>query len=403
MQIDRQGHLQRVRQLLRRSPAVAILGPRQAGKTTLAADIRRSWPGPSAAFDLEDPGDLASLADPMLTLRPLRGLVVLDEIQRLPDLFPVLRVLADRPRSPARFLVLGSATSDLLRQSSESLAGRLAFHELCGFSLEEAGNSRAEPLWLRGGFPRSLLARSGRASLDWRIDFIQTFLERDLPQLGVSIPALTLRRFWTMIAHYHGQVWNASAFARSFGVSDMTVRRYLDVLAATFVVRILPPWHENIGKRQVKSPKIYLADSGLLHALLNIPTLEDLARHPTVGASFEGFAITAVTDRLRARWNECFFWATHAGAELDLLVVRGRTRLGFEIKRTVAPAVTPSMRTALADLGLSRLEVIHAGDRTFQMAPRIRAVALSRLLDDLTPLGLMAPRTLTASRLPTAD
>jgi uncharacterized protein len=387
MPIDRPGHRRRVRQLLRRSPAVAILGPRQSGKTTLAADIRRAWPGRSVAFDLEDPGDLASLADPMLTLRPLRGLVVLDEIQRLPGLFPVLRVLADRPRSPARFLVLGSATPELLRQSSESLAGRLAFHELSGFSLEEVGHTRADSLWLRGGFPRSFLARSGRESLDWRLDFIRTFLERDLPQLGVSIPAPTLRRFWTMIAHYHGQVWNASEFARSFGVSDMTVRRYLDVLAATFVVRVLPPWHENIGKRQVKSPKIYLADSGLLHALLNIPTREDLSRHPKIGASFEGFAIGAVADRLRARWNECFFWATHAGAELDLLVVRGRTRLGFEIKHTVAPAVTPSMRTALKDLGLSRLDVIHAGDRTYQMAPRIRAIALTRLLDDLTPLG----------------
>ncbi len=387
MPIDRPGHRRRVRQLLLRSPAVAILGPRQSGKTTLAADIRRAWPGRSVAFDLEDPGDLASLADPMLTLRPLRGLVVLDEVQRLPGLFPVLRVLADRPRSPARFLVLGSATPELLRQSSESLAGRLAFHELSGFSLEEVGHTQADLLWLRGGFPRSFLARSGRASLDWRLDFIRTFLERDLPQLGVSIPAATLRRFWTMIAHYHGQVWNASEFARSFGVSDMTVRRYLDLLAATFVVRVLPPWHENIGKRQVKSPKVYLADSGLLHALLNIPTREDLTRHPKIGASFEGFTIAAVVDRLRARWSECFFWATHAGAELDLLVVRGRSRLGFEIKRTVAPAVTPSMRAALADLNLSRLDVVHAGDRTYQMAPRIRAVALSRLLDDLTPLG----------------
>ena len=387
MTVHRPGHLQRVRQLLRRSPAVAILGPRQAGKTTLAGDIRRSWPSPSVAFDLEDPGDRASLADPMLTLRPLRGLVVLDEVQRLPGLFPVLRVLADRPRSPARFLVLGSATPELLRQSSESLAGRLAFHELGGFSTGEVGITHSDSLWLRGGFPRSFLARSGRESLDWRLDFVRTFLERDLPQFGVSIPSTTLHRFWTMLAHYHGQIWNASEFARSFGVSDMTVRRYLDLLAATFVVRILQPWHENVGKRQVKSPKIYLADSGLLHALLNIPSREDLERHPKVGASFEGFAVTAVVDHLRARWNECFFWATHAGAELDLLVVRGRTRLGFEFKRTVAPAVTPSMRTALKDLGLSRLDVIHAGDRTYPLAPRIRAVALSRLLDDLTPLA----------------
>lgn len=385
--ISRPWHLQRVQQLLRRSPAVAILGPRQAGKTTLAGDIRRSWPGPSVAFDLEDPGDLASLADPMLTLQPLRGLVVLDEVQRLPGLFPVLRVLVDRPRSPARFLVLGSATPELLRQSSESLAGRLAFHELGGFSVDEVSIAHRDTLWLRGGFPRSYLARSGRESLDWRLDFVRTFLERDLPQLGVSISAATLRRFWTMLAHYHGQVWNASEFARSFGVSDMTVRRYLDLLTATFVVRVLLPWHENVGKRQVKSPKIYLADSGLLHALLNIPSREDLERHPKVGASYEGFAMAAVVDRLRARWNECFFWATHGGAELDLLVVRGRTRIGFEIKRSVAPVVTPSMRTALKDLGLSHLDVIHAGDRTYPLAPRIRAVALSRLLVDLTPLA----------------
>jgi hypothetical protein len=387
MRITRPRHLERVRQLLRRSPVVAILGPRQVGKTTLAADLRRSWPGPSAAFDLEDAGDLASLADPTLALRPLRGLVVLDEVQRLPGLFPALRVLADRPRSPARFLVLGSATPELLRQSSESLAGRLAFHELDGFSVEEVGVKRLDELWLRGGFPRSFLARSGRESLDWRLDFIRTFLERDVPQLGVSIPSTTLRRFWTMLAHYHGQGWNASEFARSFGVSDMTVRRYLDLLAATFVVRILPPWHENLAKRQVKSPKVYLADSGLLHALLNIRMREDLERHPKVGASFEGFAIAAIVDRLRARWNECFFWATHAGAELDLLVIRGRTRIGVEIKRTVAPAVTPSMRVALTDLRLSRIDVIHAGDRTYALAPRIRAVAISRILDDVTPLA----------------
>ena len=387
MAIQRPWHLRRVAQLVGRSPAVAILGPRQVGKTTLAAGVLRSWKGPVAAFDLEDPADLARLADPMLTLRPLRGLVVLDEVQRRPELFPVLRVLADRPRSPARFLVLGSASPDLLRQSSESLAGRLAFHHLGGFAVEEVGEARIDQLWLRGGFPRAFLARTGRDSLDWRLDFASTFLERDLPQLGVSIPATTLRRFWTMLAHYHGQVWNASEFARSFGVSDMTVRRYLDLLAATFVVRILLPWHENIGKRQVRSPKLYLADSGLLHALLGIATREDLERHPKVGASFEGFAISAVVDRLRARWSECYFWATHAGAELDLLVVRGRTRIGFEIKRTVAPAVTPSMRAALADLRLSRLDVIHAGAHTFHLGPRIRGVAFDRLLEDLAPLA----------------
>ncbi len=386
MKIDRPGHVRRVRHLLARSPAVAILGPRQVGKTTLARAVQDAWTGPVARFDLEDPADLARLADAMPALRPLRGLVVLDEVQRRPELFPTLRVLADRPRTPARFLVLGSASPDLLQQSSESLAGRLAFHELAGLSIEEVGAGRLELLWLRGGFPRAFLASSHAASLEWRLDLIRTFLERDVPQLGVSIPAATLRRFWTMLAHYHGQIWNASEFARSFGVSDMTVRRYLDLLSATFVVRILQPWHENVGKRQVKSPKVYLADTGLLHALLNLGTREDVDRHPKVGASFEGFAIAALVDRLGARWNECHFWATHAGAELDLLVVRGRTRLGFEIKHTVAPVVTPSMRAALADLRLSRLDVVHAGDRTFPLAPRIRAVALSRLLEDVPSL-----------------
>jgi hypothetical protein len=386
MRIDRPWHRHRVRQLLARSPVVAILGARQVGKTTLAADLLRSWPAAGVSFDLEDPAELARLADPALTLRPRRGLVVLDEVQRLPGLFPVLRVLADRPRKPARFLVLGSATPDLLRQSSESLAGRIAFHELGGFSPQEVGVARLDRLWLRGGFPRSFLARSNHESIDWRLDFIRTFLERDLPQLGVSIPSASLRRFWAMLAHYHGQIWNASEFARSFGVSDMTIRRYLDVLAATFVVRVLPPWHQNLAKRQVKSPKVYLADTGLLHALLGIRTREDLEQHPKLGGSWEGFVIAAIMDRLRARWGECFFWATHAGAELDLLVVRGRTRIGFEIKRTVAPTVTASMRTALADLRLARIDVIHAGDNTYALAPRIRAVALSRLMDDLAPL-----------------
>ena len=398
MSISRTGHLARLRQRLGRAPVVALLGPRQSGKTTLAAALKHAWNGPVTSFDLEDPADLARVADPMLALRPLRGLVILDEVQRRPELFPALRVLADRPRTPARFLVLGSASPELLQQSSESLAGRLAFHELGGFSLDEVGAARADQLWLRGGFPRAFLARSHADSLDWRLDFIRTFLERDVPQLGVAIPATTLRRFWTMLAHYHGQVWNASEFARSFGVSDMTVRRYLDLLAATFVVRILQPWHENIGKRQVKSPKVFLADSGLLHALLNLGSREDLERHPKIGASFEGFAFTAVVERLQARWNECHFWATHAGAELDLLVVRGRTRLGFEIKRTVAPAVTPSMRAALADLRLSRLDVIHAGDDTFPLAPRIRAVAIGRLLDDLPALAAPRPRDPSRAR-----
>lgn len=366
---------------------VAILGARQVGKTTLAGDLARDWARAVTRIDLEDEADLARLQDPMLTLRPRRGLVILDEVQRRPDLFPTLRVLADRPRRPARFLVLGSASPHLLRQSSESLAGRIAFYELPGFSLEEVGSLRRDRLWLRGGFPRSFLAAAEEESRAWRRDFVRTFVERDLPQLGVLVPGPTLGRFWSMLAHYHGQTWNSNEFARSFGVSDVTVRKYLDLLTATFVVRQLRPWFENVGKRQVKSPKVYLADSGLLHTLLGIESAEDLERHPKVGASFEGFAIQAVVDRLRARWDECYFWATHSGAELDLLVVRGRKRVGFEIKRTVAPRVTPSMRAVISTLGLQRLDVVHAGNETFPLAPRIRAVALGRLLRDLQPLA----------------
>jgi predicted AAA+ superfamily ATPase len=296
-------------------------------------------------------------------------------------------VLADRPRHPARFLVLGSASPELLRQSSESLAGRVAYHELGGFSLEDVGNERADRLWLRGGFPRSFLARTEREGDEWRRAFVRTFVERDLPQLGVTIPPATLERFWAMLAHYHGQVWNASEFARSFGVSDATVRRYLDLLSATFAVRVLLPWSENLGKRQVRSPKVYFADCGLLHALLGIRERRELERHPKVGASWEGFALDAIVRRLGVEPRECHFWATHAGAELDLLVLRGRRRWGFEFKHTSAPAVTRSMRVALDDLRLERLDVVHGGPHSFTLAPRIRAVAFSRLLDDVPTLN----------------
>ncbi|HEY2030378.1 MAG TPA: ATP-binding protein [Myxococcales bacterium] len=364
---------------------VALLGARQVGKTTLAKTVAASFGGASSFFDLEDPRDVARLADPMLALADSRGLVVLDEIQRRPELFPSLRVLADRPRG-ARFLVLGSASGDLLRQASESLAGRIAFHVLDGFALDEVGAERLPRLWERGGFPRSFTPRSRADSLRWRQDFVSTFLERDLPQLGVRIPGRTMRRFWSMLAHYHGQIWSSSEFARSFGVADTTVRHYLDLLSATFVVRQLPPWHENISKRQVKAPKVYVADSGILHSLLNIPSLAALEMHPKLGASWEGFCLNQVVDRLEARPEECFFWATHAGAELDLLIVRGAARKGFEFKRTSAPAVTPSMRIAMEDLKLDSLDVIHAGTDSYPLAKGIRAVAASQLLDELTPL-----------------
>jgi predicted AAA+ superfamily ATPase len=377
MIIERPDQIDAIRGLLRRNRVVALLGARQVGKTTLARAVVKQQRGPTAFFDLENPRDAARLSDPMLALESLRGLVVVDEIQRHRDLFRVLRVLADRPAG-ARFLVLGSASGELLRQSSESLAGRIAFHTLGGLSLAEVGVSAAmrQRRWERGGFPRSFTARSRAASYEWRQAFVTTFLERDLPQLGVQVPGPTMRRFWSMLAHWHGQIWNASEFARSFGVSDTAIRHYLETLAATFVVRLLAPWHENIAKRQVKAPKTYIADSGLLHTLLDIRTATGLEGHPKVGASWEGFALEQVVAELDARPEECFFWATHAGAELDLLVVRGSERRGFEFKRTSSPTVTPSMRSALDDLRLDSLDVVYPGPGTFQLAKRIRAVAL---------------------------
>jgi hypothetical protein len=384
--MERRRHTAAVLGLLRRHRAVALLGARQVGKTTLGRAVARQFRGPSVFFDLENPEDQARLVDPSLALRGRRGLVVLDEVQRRPDILPLLRVLIDAPAAP-RFLLMGSASPDLVRGASESLAGRIVFHHLSGFALDEVGLRALDRLWLRGGFPRSYLARSDRESVEWRQGFITTFLERDLPQLGVQVPSATLRRFWSMLAHLHGQVLNSSDLARSFGVADTTIRRYLDLLAGTYVVRLLPPWHENLRKRQVKSPKVYVSDSGLLHTLLGLPDRDALDGHPKVGASWEGFLLGQLVERLGARPEEVFFWGTHAGAELDLLVVRGQKRLGFEMKRTSSPAVTPSMRAALADLGLATLDVIHGGQKTFPLAPRIRAVAAHRLLEEIKPLG----------------
>jgi predicted AAA+ superfamily ATPase len=379
--LERPAALRDVRRLLRQAPVVAVLGPRQVGKTTLARQIAASHRGRVTTFDLEDPRDVARLADPMLALAQCRGLVVLDEIQRRPELFPALRVLADRRPLPCRFLALGSATPELLRQSAETLAGRIAFHELRPLSLDEVGASRLTRLWRRGGFPRAFLGRTEQASIDWRRDFIRTFLERDLPQLGVEVPATTLRRFWQMLAHLHGNVLNSSDLARSFGVADTTIRRYIETLEATFMVRTLRPYHANISKRQVKAPKVFIADSGVLHTLLDIQTARDLEGHPKVGASWEGFLLETIVSRLGVRADQCYFWATHGGAELDLLVVDGRRRRGFEFKRTTAPSVTPSMRSALADLRLDRLDVVHAGAESFPLGPRIHAISAERLTD----------------------
>lgn len=381
MEITREHHLDRVRLLLGEFPIVALLGARQVGKTTLARQLAAAYSEPVAWFDLEDPADLARLADPGLELRPLRGLLVLDEIHRLPDIFQLLRVLADRPGTPARFLVLGSASPDLLRQTSESLAGRVGFHELDGFGLTEVDS--LEKLWLRGRFPRAYLARSEPASRRWRDDFIRTLLERDLPELGSTIPSVTLRRFWAMLSHWHGQVWNGAEFGRAFGVSHTTVRRYLDLLTSVFVVRQLQPWFENISKRQVRSPKVYIGDSGILHALLGLTTRTDVVSHPEVGASWEGFIIQQIVHLLQARQDQCFHWSTHTGAKLDLLVIAGAKRYGFEVKRAEAPRLTRSMRSALETLNLDHLDVVHAGTERYQLASNVRALPAAELADTL--------------------
>jgi hypothetical protein len=382
MHLARPEHVAAVRSLLGRSPVVLLLGPRQVGKSTLAREVARAF-RTVTTFDLESPPDERRLSEPSQALSPLRGLVVIDEIQTRPDLFAILRVLADRPRTPARFLLLGSAAPDLLQRGAETLAGRVAFHELTGFDLSEAGSKSVRKLWLRGGFPPSYTARTLATSAAWRRDFVRTFLERDIPQLGVTIPTNALRRFWSMLAHVHGQVTHWSELGRALAVADTTVRRYLDVLVSALVVTELRPWHENISKRQVKAPKVYVKDSGLLHTLLDVETQEALDGHAKVGASWEGFCVEQVIARLGARRDQTYFWATHAGAELDLLLIARGKRRGFEMKYSDAPFVTPSMRAALLDLRLDSLDVIHAGKDTYPLADRVRAVALERITRDL--------------------
>jgi predicted AAA+ superfamily ATPase len=362
---------------LERSPVVVLSGPRQCGKTTLARELLRA--DSVNYFDLEDPASLARLDEPMTALRPLEGLVVIDEVQRRPDLFPILRVLADRRPSPAHFLILGSASGDLLRQTSESLAGRSERITIGGFSLGEVEASGLQDLWRRGGFPLSYLAATETDSLSWRSEFIQALLERDLPQWGVRVPATALRRFWTILAHYHGQTWNAADPARTLGVSESTVRRYLDLLTDAFMVRQLQPWHADLRKRQVKAPKVYVRDSGLLHQLLGIDTAKALMSHPKLGASWEGFAIEQVL--VAEPHDEAFFWATHQGAEIDLLLRRGGRLLGVECKRTDAPRVTPSIKIALADLELDRDAVVYPGERRYPLADRVEAVPVGELVE----------------------
>lgn len=373
--IQRPELIKRIESGLKSSPITTLLGPRQCGKTTLARQVSQT--GKSHYFDLEKRGDLARLENPERTLEGLRGMVVLDEIQRKPDLFPLLRVLADRKPLPARFLLLGSASPWLMKHTSESLAGRVRFIEMGGFAPWEAGWKNQELLWVRGGFPPSFLASTGEDSLAWRENFIQTFLERDIPQLEIRVPAATLGRFWTMVAHYHAQVWNASEIGASLGFSHNAARRYLDALSGAFVLRQLRPYFANLGKRLVKSPKVYVRDSGLLHALLNLRTIKELESHPILGASWEGFALEQVL-RLTGERN-AFFWGTHAGAELDLLVEKGGKRWGFEFKMDDAPSLTKSMRMALGDLKLEHLWVVHPGEAAYSLDKKVDVIPLSGL------------------------
>lgn len=375
--IARRDILERIRTALGRSPVVVLIGPRQCGKTTLARELLSE--DSANYFDLEDPLSLARLDEPKTALGPLQGLIVIDEIQRRPDLFPVLRVLVDRRGSPARFLILGSASGELTQQSSESLAGRLERIEIGGFTLSELGPEPASRLWRRGGFPLAYLASSESDSLDWRKQFIQTLLERDLPQWGVRVPAVALRRFWTMVAHYHAQIWNAAEPARALGVNPSTSRRYLDLLTDALMVRQLQPWLANVGKRQVKSPKVYVRDSGLLHQLLGLGTEKALLNHPKLGASWEGFVIEQI---LAAEpHDEGYFWATHQGAEIDLVLRRGDRLLGVECKRADAPRMTPSIRNALDDLGLERVAIVYPGTKRFALTDRVEAVPLTALAE----------------------
>lgn len=373
--IPRSGLLFRIRAALKRSRVVALVGPRQCGKTTLAREIVRT--GRANYFDLEDPGSLARLAEPMTALAGLKDIVVIDEVQRRPDLFPVLRVLADRQPLPARFLILGSASPALLRQSSESLAGRIEIVDMRGLSLREVGAGNLARHWQRGGFPLSYVARSQAESAAWRNQFVRSFLERDIPQLGITVPAQALRRFWTMLAHYHGQVWNAADPARSLGVAESTARRYLDLLTGVYMVRQLAPWHENIGKRQVKSPKIYIRDSGLLHHLLGIRTQDELLAHPKCGASWEGYAIEEAIDVSQP--DEIYFWATHQGAELDLLLLKHGYRSGVEAKYADAPTLTRSMHIALRDLKLDHLTVLYPGTQRYALSDKVTVLPLAAL------------------------
>lgn len=377
--IERTELLEEVKSALKRNRVVALIGPRQCGKTTLARQILS--PDSPNYFDLENPVSLTRLDEPMTALQDLPGIIVIDEVQRRPDLFPILRVLVDREPLPARFLILGSASPALLRQSSESLAGRITIITMSGFSLEEVGIENQGKLWQRGGFPRSYLANNDSESFEWRRDFVLTFLERDVPQFGVQIPSTSLFRFWSVLAHYHGQIWNVAETARTLNIGETTARRYMDLLQDLFMVRQLQPWYANLSKRQVKSPKLYFRDSGLLHYLLGIKSEGELVLHPRMGASWEGYVIEEIIKS--ARPDEVYFWATYSGAELDLLLIKDQQRIGVECKRMDAPKLTPSMRTAMEDLELDKLIVVYPGSQPYSLVKGINVLPLAKAIEHL--------------------
>lgn len=374
--IDRPEYSMRLATQLHENPAVAMLGPRQCGKTTLARTLNFE-----DFFDLESPKDLARLTAPEIALSRAQGLVVIDEVQRKVELLEIIRVLVDRPDSKAKFLLLGSASPSVVRNASETLAGRVGFVDLFGLNINEVGSSSYENLWIRGSFPKSFTAESNESSLRWRQNFMRTFLEKDIPQLGITVPSETLRRFWTMLAHYHGQIWNSAEFARSLGNSQNTARSYLDILTGSYMVRQLQPWFENIKKRQVKAPKVYVRDSGLLHSLLSLESYDGVMSHAKLGASWEGFVIEqilSVTDT-----KDYYYWATYSGAEIDLLIMKNGLRIGFEIKYTDRPSTTKSMRSAMSDLHLDEILVIHPGQDSFQLDATINAVSIKDLTSTL--------------------
>lgn len=376
MFIQRAPEISLLKKRLEDYPVVAILGPRQCGKTVLSRQFSAIWRSDATVFDMENPRNVQRMEDPLLALEGLRGLVIIDEIQRCPGLFPVLRVLADRAYK-TKYLILGSASRDLIKQGSESLAGRISYLEIGGFSLKHVGAEKKERLWNRGGFPRSFLATSDASSYQWRQDFISTFLERDIPQMGFNIPAKLLGRFWGMLAHNHGQIFNASGIGGSLGVSDHTAQRYLDLLSGTFMIRQLRPWHYNTKKRIIKRPKIYFRDSGILHALLSLENQKDILSHPKLGASWEGFALEEIIRDLCLGENDAFFWGVHTGAELDLVFEKNGRLYGVEVKYAQAPSLTPSMRLARKELSLKRLWVVYPGKEEYSLAEDVTVIPLS--------------------------